>query len=261
MLTTLPHDTETPDIETSSPEYRSRFSGEVGSFFLECQSHSVLRLIDSLTGAKAQPAEMTGNNASQPLRILEVGGGHAQVTRELLSQGYNVVVQGSSAACSRYLQEESEWQSSRLEFVASSLWNLPFPDQTFDVVIALRVMAHVKRSQELIAEMCRVAKQGVIIDYPGKSGINFLTPLLFSVKKKIEGNTRPYFSYQASEIDSYFTASGFSHLATKKQFVVPMGIHRAVGKKGFSSPIESLCRSLGITALFGSPAIVCYRKS
>ena len=239
------HDTETPDIESSSEGYRRRFAGEVGRFFLEIQSDLLLTQLRA------------GGVGLATAAVFEVGGGHAQVTSPLLAAGASVVVHGSAESCSHFIAQLPEWGSDRLTFVTSSLWALPQPDRSVDAVVALRVMAHVTRWQELIAEMCRVSRHAVVVDFPCKSGMNALTPLLFSMKKKIEGNTRPYFSYCRAELEQEFRKHGFIISAVTKQFALPMGLHRALKSARASRYLEACLRALGITALLGSPAMLC----
>ena len=244
-VTTYEHDTDTPDIESSSEGYRRRFVGEVGRFFLETQSGLLLSQLRA-SGMRLEGAS-----------VLEVGGGHAQVTAPLLHAGAVVTVQGSAASCAQYVSQLPEWGSDRLRFVTSSLWALPDVDHSEDAVVAFRVMAHVNRWQELIAEMCRVSRHAVIIDFPCKSGMNALTPLLFRIKKRIEGNTRPYFSYRREDLEREFRKHGFTVSAVTKQFALPMGLHRALKSARTSRVLEACLRAVGITALLGSPAMLC----
>ena len=83
----LPHDTTTPDVETASDDYASRFSGATGRYFLAVQERTVSDLLGS----------------PGPRRILEVGGGHAQLAPGLLAAGHEVWVQGSAASCAKRL--------------------------------------------------------------------------------------------------------------------------------------------------------------
>ncbi len=74
---------ETADIETASDDYAARFSGAVGSYFLQVQSRLTLDLLEDLPRAS----------------VLDVGGGHAQLTRPLIDNGYTVTVTGSADIC------------------------------------------------------------------------------------------------------------------------------------------------------------------
>ncbi|MBN8550566.1 MAG: class I SAM-dependent methyltransferase [Deltaproteobacteria bacterium] len=243
----LVHNTTTPDIETASDGYRSRFSGPVGAYFLEVQRRCIAACLTPV--------------GSRSLKILEVGGGHGQITEFLLQAGHEVWVQGSDAACFGRLEALSAAYPGRLHFVTSSLWRIPFEDRTFDIVIALRLMAHVERWRELLAEMARLAKVSVIVDFPAQSALNRLTPLLFRFKRQIEGNTRPYFSYSTATLAAEFKALGLGQLHIEKQFSLPMGVHRGIASSSFSSTVEEAARSLGLTALLGSPVVLCGTRS
>lgn len=242
----LEHDTLTPDIETSSDGYARRFDGPVGRFLLDSQEQAVDRLLGPKPG-----------QGQTPQTVLEVGGGHGQLTPMLLRRGCRVWVQGSRATCADRLQPlMREDAGQRLRFVASNLWSLPFRDGAFDAVIAIRLMAHVERWRELLAEMARVCRHRLLIDYPPRSGANVLEPLLFSVKRRLEGNTRPYFCYTDQELTGALRALGFDRIHVERQFGVPMVVHRTLRRPAASYALERLSRSIGATRLLGGPALL-----
>ena len=47
-------------------------------------------------------------------------------------------------------------------------YNLPFPDDTFDVVTCVDVIEHVEDYDRLIKEMLRVSKKGVFLSTPNR---------------------------------------------------------------------------------------------
>ena len=243
----LVHNTLTPDIETAGEDYARRFQGAIGRHFLTVQARGVAQLLEQLSPG--------------PLRILEVGGGHTQLTPMLLAAGHTVTVQGSAASALIRCDALQAAYSNRLEKVVSNLWRIPFRDRSFDVVIAVRLLAHVERWQELLQEMARLAERAIIVDFAVKSGLNLLTPALFGVKRKIEGNTRPYFSYSPSHIRFVMESCGFDSAAQQRQFFLPMGLHRALKSVPISSGLERLAALGGLTPLFGSPAINLYIRS
>ena len=247
MASRIEHNTITPDVETSSDEYRGRFDGPIGRFFLETQIDAVARAL--------------GPDRFEPLRVLDVGGGHGQLTEFLLDQGCDVWVQGSAPRCRRQIEPLMGRFGERLHFVSSSLWSLPFADQSFDLVMAVRVMSHVERWEALLAEMARVTKQRLLIDYAALSSANILTPLLFRAKRRIEGNTRPYFCYTAGRLLRYLRTLGFARIRRCKQLFAPMGLHRKLNSPRLSAGVESVCETLGLTRMFGSPVIMVAQRA
>ena len=238
----LAHDVLTPDVETASDDYARRFAGPVGGWFLDVQRRLVLDLLPA-AGAR-------------PLRILEVGGGHGQLTEALLEAGHEVVVHGSTPGALARLQALRERHPARLHLVAASLWTLPFPARAFDVVIGVRLLAHVERYASLLEEMARVGRDRVIVDFPPRLSANLLEPLLFQLKRRIERNTRPFFSYHAGALTRPLAAAGYGRFRLEKQFFWPMVVHRKAGRRGLAEGLERAPRALGLTRRLGAPALL-----
>ena len=238
----LEHDTTTPDVETASADYADRFNGPVGRFLLDRQASAVRRLL--------------GSGPTRRARVLDVGGGHAQLTPLLLERGFDVWVQGSAAGCAERIEPLIAESDGRLHFVVSPLWSLPFPEKYFDLVIGIRLLAHIEQWHELLGEMARVCRRRLMIDYPPLVGINILEPVLFRFKRQIEGNTRPYFSYTGTDLIGALQRADFERFAVEKQFLVPMAVHRALKSPGLSNMMETVCRVFGLTALLGCPALL-----
>lgn len=229
---------ETPDIETSSAGYASRFAGKAGRYLLGQQSQTVIAALADLI----------------PGTALDVGGGHGQLVDVLKSCGWRVTVHGTDPLCEINLRELHGKRDC--DFVRGNLRELPVADRSFDLVIAVRLLSHVDAWHALVREMCRVARRSVVLDYPCTSGVNALTPLLFGLKKSMEGNTRTYTSFSKQQLCVELERHGFAYRQQIKQFFLPMVVHR-VGKA--AAPLraaEQVFRATGLTALAGSPAIL-----
>lgn len=229
---------ETPDVETSSEEYAGRFAGEVGQWFLEVQSEAVLDLLSPWKGA----------------RVLDVGGGHAQLAPPLIERGFRVAVAGSEEACRARLDQALP--AGSFEFRACDLLALPFPDRFFDVVVSIRLLTHLDRWREQMAELCRVADRAVIVDYPDSRSFNRLYDLLFSWKKAVEGNARTYHIFEPGEIAAEAARHGFGKPVERRQFFLPMFVHRALKSARFSRLGEGASRAVGLTRWLGSPVLL-----
>jgi SAM-dependent methyltransferase len=243
----LAHDTETPDVETASEAYARRFSGPIGAWFLEVQRAAVMRLLPATAGGS--------------LRILEVGGGHGQVTAALLAAGHEVVVHGSAPACALRLRPLAAEHPERLRFVVSSLWSLPFPDGAFDAVIGLRLLAHVERFESLLVEMARVSRRSVIVDFAPRISSNLLEPLLFHLKRRVEGDTRPFFCYRTRQLLSPLAAAGLASVRIERQLLLPMVVHRKMARRRLSEALEGGAGAVGLTALLGAPALIAAERT
>ena len=186
--------------------------------------------------------------------VLDMGGGHGQLVDLLQDAGWRVTVHGSDSACETNLRNLHG--KTGCDFMQGDLLSLPLQDQSFDLVIAVRLLSHVDDWRRLLAEMCRVARRTVVTDYPGKFALNALTPLLFGLKKSLEGNTRTYSSFSRQELATEFSLHGLGSTRQVKQFFLPMVIHRLGNGSWPFRAAEAACRAIGLTALAGSPVII-----
>jgi 2-polyprenyl-3-methyl-5-hydroxy-6-metoxy-1,4-benzoquinol methylase len=229
---------ETADIETSSDDYAGRFAGPVGEWMLGVQEQITLELL-----------------ADQPkATILDVGGGHGQLAVPLCHQGFDVTVLGSADSCRHRIQ--SVIDKGRCKFVVGNVIALPFPDKSFDVTLCFRLLPHCGQWEKLISELCRVSKQAVIVDYPTTQSVNAFAPMLFGAKKKIEKNTRTWRMFSQQEVGNEFRRNGTKRMILRKQFFLPMALHRMLKKPSLSKTAEGVCRMLGLTSWLGSPVIL-----
>ncbi len=227
-----------PDVETSSEAYAQRFGGAVGAWFLEAQARITLDLLGGWPGA----------------RVLDVGGGHAQITGPLVAAGFDVTVYGSDASCGSRVRT---WTADgRARFRTGRLDRLDAEDGAFDVVVSYRLLSHVGEWRALVAELCRVASRAVLVDYPTRRSVNAVAGPLFRLKRGLEGITRPFTVFADGAVQDAFAAAGFAVTAREPEFVLPMALHRAMGLAPLSRGIEAVASGLGLRRALGSPVIL-----
>lgn len=226
-----------PDLETGSTQYARRFSGPTGAYLLDVQDRGLRTLVEW--------------NASNLRTALDVGGGHGQLVSALLDLGLKTSVLGSSIESAEELMRRPV--AERVQFQAGDLLALPFADQSFDLVTSIRLLAHIDNVRGLIDELCRVARQCVIVDYPTLAGANALTAATFPVKRLIEKDTRAYQSFWPATVARAFRRNGFRPSKSFKQFTTPMGLHRIGGKP--VRIMEEGLRKIGVTSLIGNPVM------
>ena len=225
-----PHDTETPDIETASDRYAARFAGALGEWLLDEQSAAITRML--------------ARTGDRPLRVLDVGGGHGQIAPLLLAAGHDVTIHGSTPECFRRVEHLREAHPDRFRTAASSLWNLPFEDESFDLVLAVRLLGHTARWRELLAEMARVSRSFVLIEFARASFFRIpgAAEAIFVLKRRIEGTTRPFFSYSERRLREELSRHSFEATAMTAMFSLPMVVHRMVNDPALSATAETSLR-------------------
>jgi hypothetical protein len=230
---------ETADVETASEDYARRFAGPVGQWFLDLQARMTIELLRGLPPRA---------------RLIDVGGGHGQLTPALVGAGYEVLVVGSEASCANRL---SRWiASGDCRFEVANLTSLPYADRSFAAALSFRVLPHATAWRAVVRELCRVADQRVVLDYPSTRSANVAAERLFAAKKRVEGNTRPFTLFRPAEIRDALAENGFRLIASRPEFLWPMVVHRMIDRAVISKLLEMPGRLTGLVRLFGSPVIV-----
>lgn len=230
---------ETADIETSNDDYATRFRGATGAWMLGVQERAVAGLLR----ARVPPGAS----------VLDVGGGHGQLAHPLAAAGYRVSVIGSAPSCRHRIADLVD--SGRCSFDVGNVVALPYPDKSFDAVVAVRMLTHCSAWPALVREMCRVSRGPVITDYPTSQSLNAIAPMLFKAKKKYEKNTREWTLFRHRQVREAFAAAGFRQTGRVGQFFLPMVVHRALKCKPLSAFLEGVCRCLGLSRLWGTPVV------
>ena len=230
-----------PDIESSTLDYATRFSRNVGAWFLLCQKQATQNLLTGTT-----------------LDILDVGGGHGQNIDTTIEQGHTLTILGSEGSSIEMIQGAIE--NNKVFYNTGSFLALPYDDKSFDVVISYRTFSHMDQWDNFIGELARVAKSKVIVDYPSNCSFNILYSALFFLKKRFETNTREFNSFSSRAIESSFEKNNFRLDSQYKQYFLPMALHRMLDMRPLSEPSESVFRFLQLTAVFGSPVIACFER-
>ena len=229
---------ERPDLESSTDRYARRFAGPVGEYFLDVQWQIVKRMLP----------------APSACRVLDVGGGHAQLAVPMVDAGYDVTVLGSDNSCIERLDRKIG--KGRYQFIEGDLLALPLENDCFDVVLAFRLLPHLQHWRGFVDEICRVSRRSVVVDYPDLRSVNWLAGQMFAAKSMIEENTRKFRCFRRREIMASFQRNKVKNFELKAQFLLPMALHRLMKIAFLSRMIENVARTLGLTNMFGSPVIV-----
>lgn len=93
-------------------------------------------------------------NKKKPLKILDFGCGAGQLARELQNLGYDVF------GCDVYIAQSNENQGERFRQIQTNPYNIPFENETFDIVLSTSVLEHAQNTEEFFLEIKRVLKTG-----------------------------------------------------------------------------------------------------
>ncbi len=108
--------------------------------------------------------------------ILEVGAGNGYFSHHLMQRGKLIATDVSA----HQLQFNPAAAKGRC-----SVYQLPFPDNTFDLVFGSNLLHHLDQPEEAVREMTRVSRNYVIVSEPNnKNPILFLGSLIIPAERK-----------------------------------------------------------------------------
>jgi len=98
-----------------------------------------------------------------PTRILEIGVGEGIVTSRVVERFPDAHMVGLDLP-----DEElaADWNARDLECAFGDAGRLPFPDDTFDLVLAIEVFEHLPEPAAAMAELARVGRDALVASVP-----------------------------------------------------------------------------------------------
>ena len=101
--------------------------------------------------------------ATAPARILEVGVGEGEVTARLAARWPDATFCGVDLPDPELA---GHWDGKGFSPLFGDIGQLPFPDDSFDLVLCIEVLEHVPYPELALAELSRVARRDLVASVP-----------------------------------------------------------------------------------------------
>ncbi len=169
--------------------------------------------------------------------VLEIACGTGRFTVMLAERGADVVGLDISAAMLQQGREKARrvGVSETLQFLRGDAGRLPFPDDHFDTVVAMRFFHLADDPSAFLAEMRRVAREQIVFDtfnrFSARSIYNWALPMGSRL-------------YSKSEVSVLLAKNGLRLVDVEDDFLVPYGLYRSI-PNGLASPIRTADTLLG----------------
>ncbi|MCS6893828.1 MAG: class I SAM-dependent methyltransferase [Deltaproteobacteria bacterium] len=218
-----------PDEYVSTNEYKNRFTGPVGTLYLERQLSTIINWLRILRCEK----------------ILEVGAGHGQIANYLFECGYEVTCVVSPKAQITQL-------NAKIKLIRVPILEFK-PNENFDCVIALKTLGHTDNPTRFISNIS-LNTRVVIVDYPSKISFARFNTIGFWIKKLIEKRLRTFDPLHPIDVERFFNEVGFKKKFSDGLFMLPIAFYRLFKSKELIRKIEELCNF----SVFKSPRLECF---
>jgi ubiquinone/menaquinone biosynthesis C-methylase UbiE len=214
-----------------------RFSGPIGEMVAADQEQVLARFLAPLHGR----------------RVLDVGTGTARAAIALARRGADVTGVDASREMLAVAARRASEAGVAVTLRHGDAHGLAFPDASFDAVVALRVLMHTPDWRQSLAEMCRVARERVVFDYPARSSLAALQAAARRLAYAAGAHTEPYRVFGDPEVERALARCGFRVIGRHRQFVLPIALHKRMGSAAATRRVEGLLGRAGLRGLLGSP--------
>lgn len=223
----------------------ARFGGPIGELLAETQERVLVDFAGDLTGRS----------------VLDVGTGTGRAALALARRGATVTGVDASREMLGVAEARAAAQQLLVNFAHGDAHALAFPDRSFDVCVSLRVLMHTPGWSTCLAELCRVARERVIIDYPALMSTAAIQAAERRARHAFGARTEAYRVFTEARIRRELAGHGFRIVRTHRQFVLPIALHKAIASRRFTEALEGALASVGLLWLFGSPVTVVAVRS
>jgi len=223
----------------------ARFSGPIGRLLAETQERVIAGFLSPLEGAS----------------VLDVGTGTGRAAIALAQRGAHVTGIDASDEMLAVARVRAREAQVSVRFLHGDVHALNISDRAFDSVVCLRVLMHTPDWRRSLRELCRVARDRVVLDYPARSSAAAIQSLSRRLTHALGARVEAYRVFGHAEMTGALADSGFRVVDTHKQFVLPIAFHKLLGSAGATSRIEGALARTGLRQALGSPVTIVARRT
>jgi ubiquinone/menaquinone biosynthesis C-methylase UbiE len=216
---------------------RVRFGGPIGALLAEAQEQVLVRFAGPLEGRA----------------VLDVGTGTGRAALALAARGARVTGVDASPEMLRVARERAGARGIDAVFAPGDAHALPFDDRAFDVTVCLRVLMHAPDWVRCVAELCRVARNRVVLDYPSALSAAALQAAARHVAARFGVCGEAYRVLPLRAVRRELARHGFRVTAVHRQFVLPIALHKRIGSRAITEGTEQVLARVGLLRVLGSP--------
>ncbi len=207
--------------EDTAEEYDDWRFSKGGALIDEGEKEAVFDLLGDVQAAESGSAD---SDSLEDLSVLEIACGTGRFTVELARRDADVV----GMDISKPMMEKGVKKAKQagvydsVDFLRGDAGELPFPDDSFDVVIAMRFFHLADTPIDFLSEMRRVSRSKVLFDTFMEGSARVIYNRFLPMGSRL---------YSEDEVKSLLGDAGLSLEETKNDFFFPFGLYRITPTK------------------------------
>jgi ubiquinone/menaquinone biosynthesis C-methylase UbiE len=214
-----------------------RFGGPIGGYLARVQAAILREALQPLPGR----------------RDLDVGTATGRAAVQLAGDGAAVVGADFSGEMLGVARRRARDAGHSLGLVRADAHHLPFADRSVDAAVSLRVLMHAIDWRQCVGELCRVSRWRVVVDFPAAASFAALESGARRAAQRMGRRVEAYRVVRESEVRAAFAASGFRVVMVRRQFVLPINLHKTLNHLATTRAVEGGLAAVGLLRVFGSP--------
>jgi len=222
-----------------------RFSGPIGTLIAGTQARQIAAFLAPIEGR----------------RILDVGTGTGRAAIALAKAGAIVTGVDASREMLAVAERRARDEQVTVTFAPGDAHQLAFPDRGFDAVVCLRVLMHTPDWRASLRELCRVASNHLVFDYPSLYSAAALQAAVRRVTHRFDPSVEAYRVFSPSAVARALGDAGFRVAGEHRQFVLPIALHKAVNSEAWTRRVEGALERAGVMRRLGSPVTVVAERA
>ncbi len=151
-------------------------------------------------------------------KFVDIAGGYGRLAEEYIPRSQSATVFDYSKT---ELQQAKELYGDKIHTKAGDIYNIPFPDNSFDALIMVRATHHFKDMQKVSDELYRILKPNgtAVIEVANKKTLpkmfrywfkkSDINPFSYEVAHLKDLNSDGFYNYHPKYIEDIFKKSGF----------------------------------------------------
>jgi len=169
--------------------------------------------------------------------VLEIACGTGRFTVMLAERGADIVGLDISAAMLQQGRQKARdaGVADHLEFMRGDAARLPFPDDHFDTVFAMRFFHLADTPAAFLSEMCRVAAERVVFDTFNGTSTRSIYNWLLPMGSRL---------YSRSEVERLLAGANLELVNAEHDWILPYGFYRKI-PGSIADPIRDADTTIG----------------